>query len=155
MPVVSQQQNKAMHAAAEGHSTLGIPKSVGQDFVNASHGTSVKALPKFKHHANAAHKAFAAGDHSQAMHHAGHMLRMAKSAASGGLSGVTTSAATAPSVQGDEPQDADMPAPSAPTTGGLGNFLNRPGPAAPKAPAPPSKPSFAAKVRSRFAQFSK
>jgi hypothetical protein len=46
MPVVSKAQNAAMHAAAEGKSTLGIPKSVGQDFVNASHGESVKSLPQ-------------------------------------------------------------------------------------------------------------
>jgi len=42
----SQAQNAAMHAAAQGHSTLGIPKSVGQDFVGASHGMNVKALPE-------------------------------------------------------------------------------------------------------------
>lgn len=46
MPVVSQQQNAAMHAAAQGHSTLGIPASVGKDFVNASHGMHVSALPQ-------------------------------------------------------------------------------------------------------------
>lgn len=46
MPVVSQKQNAAMHAAAEGRSTLGIPRSVGRDFVAASHGMNVKALPK-------------------------------------------------------------------------------------------------------------
>jgi hypothetical protein len=33
-----------MYAAAEGHSTLGIPKKVGEDFVNASHG--VRNLPQ-------------------------------------------------------------------------------------------------------------
>lgn len=32
-PPVSEQQAKAMHAAAEGRSTLGIPKKVGQEFV--------------------------------------------------------------------------------------------------------------------------
>lgn len=48
MPVVSQKQNAAMHAAAEGRSTLGIPQSVGQEFVNASQGENVKALPKKK-----------------------------------------------------------------------------------------------------------
>ena len=45
MPVVSKAQNAAMHAAAEGRSTLGIPKSVGQDFVSASHGMKVGNLP--------------------------------------------------------------------------------------------------------------
>ncbi len=46
MPVVSQAQSRAMHAAEEGHSTLGIPQSVGADFVAASHGMKVSALPK-------------------------------------------------------------------------------------------------------------
>lgn len=45
-PIVSQAQNAAMHAAAAGHSTLGIPKSVGQDFVAA--GPASKHLPKRK-----------------------------------------------------------------------------------------------------------
>lgn len=44
-PAVSQAQNRAMHAAAEGRSTLGIPKSVGQDFVDATHGHKVSSLP--------------------------------------------------------------------------------------------------------------
>jgi hypothetical protein len=42
----SQAQNAAMHAAAAGRSTLGIPKSVGQEFVAASHGTSLASLPR-------------------------------------------------------------------------------------------------------------
>jgi hypothetical protein len=46
MPVVSKAQNAAMHAAAEGKSTLGIPKSVGQDFVDASAGMKVGKLPQ-------------------------------------------------------------------------------------------------------------
>jgi len=46
MPVVSQAQNAAMHAAAEGESTIGIPQSVGKKFVAESHGTKVKKLPK-------------------------------------------------------------------------------------------------------------
>ena len=46
MPMLSQAQNRAMHAAASGRSSLGIPQSVGQDFVGASHGMSVKSLPK-------------------------------------------------------------------------------------------------------------
>ncbi len=45
MPPVSQNQNAAMHAAAEGKSTLGIPKKVGQDFVTADHGRSIADLP--------------------------------------------------------------------------------------------------------------
>ncbi len=36
MPVVSEAQRKAMYAAAAGKSTLGIPKSVGADFIAAT-----------------------------------------------------------------------------------------------------------------------
>lgn len=46
MPVVSKDQNAAMRAAAAGHSTLGIPSSVGRDFVAASHGMKVSKLPQ-------------------------------------------------------------------------------------------------------------
>ena len=35
MPIVSRAQNAAMHAAAAGKSTLGIPKKVGAEFVAA------------------------------------------------------------------------------------------------------------------------
>jgi hypothetical protein len=38
MPSVSEPQHRAMEAAAHGHSTLGIPKSVGQDFADADKG---------------------------------------------------------------------------------------------------------------------
>ena len=34
MPPVSEKQRKAMYAAASGHSTLGIPKSVGEEFIS-------------------------------------------------------------------------------------------------------------------------
>jgi hypothetical protein len=36
MPAVSKAQLGAMEAAAHGHSTLGIPKKVGEDFVHAT-----------------------------------------------------------------------------------------------------------------------
>lgn len=36
MPVVSEAQRRAMYAAKEGHSTLGIPKKVGADFIAAT-----------------------------------------------------------------------------------------------------------------------
>jgi len=50
-PVVSRAQNAAMHAAAQGHSTLGIPKSVGEEFVKSTHGHDVKHLPeRVRHH---------------------------------------------------------------------------------------------------------
>ena len=48
MPYVSEQQKKAMYAAAAGKSTLGIPKSVGKDFVAA--GPSSSKLPHKVHH---------------------------------------------------------------------------------------------------------
>jgi hypothetical protein len=35
MPPVSKAQRRAMYAAAAGHSTLGIPKSVGEEFTAA------------------------------------------------------------------------------------------------------------------------
>jgi hypothetical protein len=45
MPPVSEAQRKAMFAAASGHSTLGIPKSVGKEFSEADKGGK---LPKRK-----------------------------------------------------------------------------------------------------------
>jgi hypothetical protein len=48
MPVVSQAQNAAMQAAKAGHSTIGIPASVGRKFVAASKGLDVGKLPKHK-----------------------------------------------------------------------------------------------------------
>lgn len=36
MPVVSEAQRHAMYAAKEGKSTLGIPKSVGEEFIAAT-----------------------------------------------------------------------------------------------------------------------
>jgi hypothetical protein len=46
MPAKSKAQFRAMGAAAGGKSTLGIPKSVGQEFVKAT--KSYKALPEKK-----------------------------------------------------------------------------------------------------------
>lgn len=51
MPPVSQAQRAAMHAAAQGKSTLGIPKKVGQEFVAADPGgklPKVKKAPKLR-----------------------------------------------------------------------------------------------------------
>ena len=45
MPPVSEKQRKAMAAAAHGKSTLGIPKSVGKEFISADKGGK---LPKKK-----------------------------------------------------------------------------------------------------------
>ena len=44
MPMESKQQMKAMYAAAEGKSTLGIPKKVGKEFIKA--GKAKPNLPK-------------------------------------------------------------------------------------------------------------
>ncbi|HTS55219.1 MAG TPA: hypothetical protein VMH26_18270 [Burkholderiales bacterium] len=46
MPSVSRAQQKAMHAAAAGHSTIGIPKSVGEDFAAADHARGPTKLPE-------------------------------------------------------------------------------------------------------------
>ena len=46
MPPVSKQQAKAMFAASSGHSTLGIPPSVGKDFTQDLTPGSVSALPQ-------------------------------------------------------------------------------------------------------------
>jgi len=45
MPDVSRQQQKAMYAAEEGKSTLGIPKSVGKDFIAADNAAGNPPLP--------------------------------------------------------------------------------------------------------------
>jgi len=47
VPSVSKAQNAAMHAAAAGHSTLGIPAKVGREFNAATH--KVKGLPEHVH----------------------------------------------------------------------------------------------------------
>ena len=57
MPYESQAQSAAMHAAAEGRSTPGIPASVGKKFVAEGHGQKVRKLPKHVHKAaRRAHK---------------------------------------------------------------------------------------------------
>jgi hypothetical protein len=43
MPMLSQAQRGAMHAAAEGRSTIGIPKSVGKRFVAHDQGGHLPA----------------------------------------------------------------------------------------------------------------
>jgi len=43
MPIKSEAQRKAMYAAAEGKSNIGIPKKVGKEFVKA--GAASKNLP--------------------------------------------------------------------------------------------------------------
>jgi hypothetical protein len=45
MPMKSEAQRKAMHAAASGKSTLGIPKKVGKEFAASDKGGK---LPKRK-----------------------------------------------------------------------------------------------------------
>lgn len=48
MPSVSRAQQKAMHAAAAGNSTIGIPQSVGEDFSEADHERGPAKLPARK-----------------------------------------------------------------------------------------------------------
>jgi hypothetical protein len=48
MPMKSKAQVAAMHAAAAGKSTIGIPTKVGREFVKASHGQKVGKLPARK-----------------------------------------------------------------------------------------------------------
>lgn len=59
MPSTSDKQHRAMEAAAHGHSTLGIPKSVGQDFVAAdmhkAHHENYNDDHHADHHIDAAH----------------------------------------------------------------------------------------------------
>lgn len=45
-PPVSQAQRRAMGAAMSGHSTLGIPKSVGKEFIGADPGGHLPAHKK-------------------------------------------------------------------------------------------------------------
>jgi hypothetical protein len=45
-PFKSDAQRRAMFAAAEGSSTLDIPKKVGKEFISASKGEDVKDLPE-------------------------------------------------------------------------------------------------------------
>lgn len=46
MPSTSEKQHRAMEAAAHGHSTLGIPKKVGKEFVDADKGAKDSADPR-------------------------------------------------------------------------------------------------------------
>jgi hypothetical protein len=48
MPSKSKRQHNAMAAAASGRSTLGIPKSVGKDFLKADKGRKFKGKRRKK-----------------------------------------------------------------------------------------------------------
>ena len=48
MPPVSESQRKAMYAAAEGKSTIGIPKKVGKEFIGADNGGKLPQKKKSK-----------------------------------------------------------------------------------------------------------
>ena len=50
MPNVSEAQRRAMAAAAAGHSTLGIPKKVGAEFMAADKGGKLPEKAKPKRH---------------------------------------------------------------------------------------------------------
>jgi hypothetical protein len=45
-PFKSDAQRRAMYAAAKGHSTIGIPKEVGKEFVSSSHDQDQSKLPE-------------------------------------------------------------------------------------------------------------
>lgn len=47
MPSKSQDQNRLMHAAAEGK-VKGVPESVGKEFVKADEGRKIGKLPEHK-----------------------------------------------------------------------------------------------------------
>lgn len=68
MPVVSKAQNAAMHAAAAGKSTLGIPKSVGRDFTANQGPGALAGLPQ--------HVGASSRDHSLSMASANHLHSM-------------------------------------------------------------------------------
>lgn len=51
MPSTSEKQRRAMQAAAHGHSTLGIPQSVGKEFAAADKKAGPKKLPVKKNFA--------------------------------------------------------------------------------------------------------
>jgi hypothetical protein len=48
MPFKSKAQAAAMHAAAEGHGNLGIPRKVAKKFVAEGHGQKLGNLPEHK-----------------------------------------------------------------------------------------------------------
>jgi hypothetical protein len=77
MPSVSGAQHRAMAAAMSGKSTLGIPKSVGADFVHADKGKT------FAHGGSVEHKQLA----KQATAHADHAKGTGQTFAAGGTVG--------------------------------------------------------------------
>jgi hypothetical protein len=71
MPSVSGPQHRAMAAAAKGESTLGIPKSVGEEFLQADTGHHFSdTRTAMKHHGvhrgDGEHKRHPATDHYSA-----------------------------------------------------------------------------------------
>lgn len=49
MPPVSERQRRAMHAAAAGKSTIGIPQKVGKEFSSSDPGGKLPEKKKKKH----------------------------------------------------------------------------------------------------------
>lgn len=90
MPDVSRAQQKAMHAAAEGRSTLGIPENVGKEFAAADHARGPTKLPEYApkkkksdFHTAMQHHGVARGegDHSRhpaTNHYKGHTVAQAR-----------------------------------------------------------------------------
>jgi len=56
MPDVSERQRRAMFAAKEGNSTLGIPKKVGAEHIAADKAAGNPKLPKKAHNPEHARK---------------------------------------------------------------------------------------------------
>lgn len=80
MPADSVAQLRAMYAAKSGKSTLGIPKSVGADFVAATPSAKGHKFGKaMQHHAKIG-AALQAGDGQTAMKHIGHMMLATRAA---------------------------------------------------------------------------
>lgn len=101
------------------------------------------AKPGFNHHHAAAKQAMTAGDHSKAMHHIGHQMRIAQSAAKGQPLGATPNQDTDAFAA---PMSSPMPfnTPVMPSPNGMRQK--------PSAPTVPAKQNGAfAGIKARFA----
>lgn len=67
MPVQSKAQLRAMYAAKEGKSTLGIPQNVGKEFTEKT--TTTKGLPEKVDHVQGYLDACIRGDSSKIQYH--------------------------------------------------------------------------------------
>lgn len=110
MPAVSKAQNAAMQAAASGHSTLGIPQSVGQEFAGAEKPGMVKALPARAHALS-----MASATH---LHNAGHISTQMRDAIhEKARAGIASAKGGMPAPQAPRPFGALAPAMPSPMGG--------------------------------------